>query len=366
MRSRKSNSYGRYIIVLAIVIFAGYMTVCYADENTADTSEKLRNEDIVIEDESTMEEIDYRTLMGMENENQTTNAADSGNCDADSYEMVEENNTAYLTELQNQELQKQMENENNAQLELAKLNDVDYLRQKYFQCDSTTTIDSSEINAEKLLGMDMSVDKNTDAPTILIYHTHSQEGYVDSVEGDLSTTVVGLGEYLAQLLREKYGFNVLHHEGVYDKGDRDHAYSNSLPYIEQLMKDNPSIQLVIDLHRDGVGENTRLVSNVNGTEMAPIMFFCGLSRTTALGNIDRLPNPYIENNLALAFQMQVAANQTYPGLTRRIYLKGYRYNQHICSKCMLVEVGAQTNTLQEARNSMLPLADLINQVLSKQ
>ena len=50
MRSRKSNSYGRYIIVLAIVIFAGYMTVCYADENTADTSEKLRNEDIVIED----------------------------------------------------------------------------------------------------------------------------------------------------------------------------------------------------------------------------------------------------------------------------------------------------------------------------
>ena len=77
MRSRKSNSYGRYIIVLAIVIFAGYMTVCYADENTADTSEKLRNEDIV-EDESIMEEIDYQTLMGMENENQTTNAADSG------------------------------------------------------------------------------------------------------------------------------------------------------------------------------------------------------------------------------------------------------------------------------------------------
>ncbi len=364
MRSRRSSSYGRYIIVLAVVIFAGYMTVCYTNENT-DGQRDNGVEDTIIEDESSMGELGYDTLMGMENENQAVDAVPADGNDVDSYETVAENNSAYLTELENEELQRQMENENKAELELAKLNDVDYLRQNYFQCDSTTTIDSSELNAEKLMGMDMSVDKNPDAPTILIYHTHSQEGYVDSVEGDLSTGVVGVGEYLAQLLREKYGYNVLHHEGVYDKGDRDHAYSNSLPYMEQLMKDNPSIQLVIDLHRDGVGENTRLVTNIDGTDMAQLMFFCGLSRTTALGNIDRLPNPYIENNLALAFQLQVVAKQNYPNLTRRTYLKGYRYNMHICSKCMLVEVGAQTNTLAEAKNAMVPLADMINQVISK-
>jgi stage II sporulation protein P len=64
------------------------------------------------------------------------------------------------------------------------------------------------------------------------------------------------------------------------------------------------------------------------------MFFNGLSKTTAQGDLDYLPNPYIENNLALSFQLQLAAEEYYPGWTRKIYLKGFRYNQHVCSKCL--------------------------------
>lgn len=76
------------------------------------------------------------------------------------------------------------------------------------------------------------------------------------------------------------------------------------PALEQILADNPGIDVVIDLHRDGVGENTRLVTNVNGTDMAKVMFFNGLSRTTKLGDIAYLYNPYIADNLAFSFQMR--------------------------------------------------------------
>ena len=170
------------------------------------------------------------------------------------------------------------------------------------------------------------------------------------------------GDYLTELLEEE-GFQVMHHKGEYDVGDRDHAYSKAAPSIQKIINDNPSIQVVIDLHRDGVGENTRLVTTQNGKKMAKIMFFNGLSRTTASGDIPYLKNPYISDNLAFSFQMQLAAAEYYPDFTRRIYLKGYRFNMHFCPKSMLVEVGAQTNTFEEAKNAMEPLADLFAKVL---
>jgi stage II sporulation protein P len=255
--------------------------------------------------------------------------------------------------------------EKKATVNLKKLQDFDYLRQTFYQVDSTTTIGKDQLDVDKLLSVDMTIDQTVDGPQILIYHTHSQEGYSDSVSGDPSTTVVGVGDYLTSLLTEK-GFTVLHHKGQYDVGDRDHAYSNAAPAIQQLLNDNPSIQVVIDLHRDGVNENTRLVTEQNGKKMAKIMFFNGLSRTTAAGDIPYLKNPYIADNLAFSFQMQLAAAEYYPDLTRRIYLKGYRFNMHFCPKSMLVEVGAQTNTFEEAKNAMEPLSDLLAKVLSTQ
>lgn len=247
-----------------------------------------------------------------------------------------------------------------------KLNDFDYLIQNFYQVDSTTTITGSQLNADALLGRDLRLSHDASTPQILIYHTHSQEGYADSVPGDASGTVVGVGDYLTKILTEQYGMNVIHHTGEYDVGDRDHAYSKAGPALEQILAENPSIEVVIDLHRDGVAESTRLVTNLDGTEMAQIMFFNGLSRTTSTGDIDYLYNPYIGDNLAMSFQMQLAAAEYYPGFTRRIYLKGYRYNMHYCPKTLLIEVGAQTNTVQEAMNAMVPLADILNKVLTGQ
>ena len=156
----------------------------------------------------------------------------------------------------------------------------------------------------------------------------------------------------------------MHHMGEYDVKDRDNAYSYSGPALEQILAENPSIEVVIDLHRDGVPETTRLVSEVNGKQTAQIMFFNGLSRTTANGNIAYLANPNLADNLAFSFQMKLAAEEYYPGFARATYLKGYRYNLHYRPKSLLVEVGAQTNTLEEAMNAMEPLADILHKVLA--
>ena len=245
-----------------------------------------------------------------------------------------------------------------------KLDDFDYLIQNFYQVDNTTTIGSAQLNADALLGKDVRLSHDASTPQILIYHTHSQEGYADSVPGDASMTVVGGGDYLTELLTQKYGFSVIHHTGQYDVGDRDHAYAKAGPALEQILAENQSIEVVIDLHRDGIGNNTRLVTEQNGVQMAQVMFFNGLSRTTKTGDIEYLYNPYIADNLVVSFQMQLKAAEYYPGFTRRIYLKGYRYNMHYCPKTLLIEVGAQTNTLEEAKNAMVPLADLLNKVLT--
>ena len=244
-----------------------------------------------------------------------------------------------------------------------KLQEFDYLRQNFYQVDNTTTIGSELLNATKFLEKDMTLAQEVEGPQILIYHTHSQEAYANSEPGDSSTSVVAVGDYLEVLLEQRYGIDVLHHKGQYDVEKRDSAYSNALPDLESVLEENTSIEVVIDLHRDGVPADRHLVTEINGKPTAQIMFFNGLSRTTASGNLDYLANPYIEDNLAFSFQMQLAASEYYPGFARKIYLKGYRYNMHLRPKSLLIEVGAQTNTFEEAKNAMEPLADILAKVL---
>lgn len=247
---------------------------------------------------------------------------------------------------------------------LDKLKDFDYLIQNFYTVDKMTTITSKKLDAEELLSIDCTMEKKASKPQILIYHTHSQEGYKDSEAGDASQTVVGVGDYLTKLLTEKYGYSVIHHKGTYDLEDRNNAYTNVAPAIEKILSEYPSVEVVIDLHRDGVPDTTHLVTEIDGKPTAKIMFFNGLSYSTAVGDIDYLYNPYIKENLAFSFQLQLQSVEKFPGLSRKIYLKGYRYNLHFKPKSLLVEVGAQTNTLAEAMNAMEPFAEILDSVLS--
>lgn len=250
------------------------------------------------------------------------------------------------------------------QIDLAQLKDYESLVGNFYAIDANTMIGSDQLSVDKFMKIDMTLAKQEgEGPQILIYHTHSQEAFADSVPGDVNTGIVGVGEYLTKVLTEQYGYRVLHHTGQYDVETRDNAYSRALPEVEQLLAKNPSIQVVIDLHRDEVAQDTRLVTELQGRPTAKFMFFNGLSRTRKTGDIDYLRNENQEANLAFSFQMQLKAAEYYPGLTRRIYLKGYRYNMHLCPRTLLVELGAQNNTYEEAINACDPLAHILDMVL---
>lgn len=252
-------------------------------------------------------------------------------------------------------------------LSMERLNDFEYLVSNFYTVDSVTYINPSELNASELLGKDLRIDLSTGGSKILIYHTHSQETFVDS-DNDPSTSIVGIGRYLTEILNNKYKIPTMHHEGVYDlingKLDRSEAYEFAKPEVEQILAENPSIEVVIDLHRDGVADTTHLVTEINGKPTAQIMFFNGLSRTRVNGDLVGMANPYLQDNLAFSLQMKIAAETKYPGFARRNYLRGYKYNMDLMPRMLLIEAGAQTNTVEEMRNAMEVLADLLNSVLT--
>lgn len=247
------------------------------------------------------------------------------------------------------------------------LADYDYLLGQFFILDPTTATSADQLNAASFLGEDLTIKQDAQAPQILIYHSHSQETFVDSREGEPEDTVVGVGNYLTQLLSDTYGYNVIHVTETFDiidgEIDRSRAYDFAREHIEQVLKENPSIEVIIDLHRDGVPEDRHLVTEINGKDTAQIMFYNGLSYTVSHGPVEYLPNPYIQDNLAFSFQLEYQAAQYYPDLYRGIYLAGLRYNLHLRPKALLLEAGAQTNTVQEVKNAMEPFADILNRVL---
>ncbi len=247
---------------------------------------------------------------------------------------------------------------------LARLQDYDYLMKQYFSVHASTTADRSLMKAENLLGTDVRLTKNPDVPQILIYHTHASETYADYGPVNPDASVVGAGAYLAELLKQR-GWNVIHDTTVYDrkegKLERSRAYTYALEGVQGILQEHPTIEVVLDLHRDGVSDSLRLVQEVGGKPTARIMFFQGMSRTPE-GEIAYLPNPYLQENLAFCFQMQLYCSR-YPGFTRKIYLKGLRYNLHLRRRSSLIEAGAQTNTKEEAWNAMELLAEAVDAVL---
>ena len=252
-------------------------------------------------------------------------------------------------------------------LSRGKLSDYDYLMNNFYIVDENTDASAAKINAAEFLAEDFSLSHGPLEPQILIYHSHSQETFSDSREGEEEDSIVGVGNYLTSLLTEKYGYQVIHVKEAFDmmsgELDRSKAYDYACDYVEKVLEENPSVEVVIDLHRDGIDEDRRLVTEINGKETAQILFYNGLSYTNTQGQVSYLPNPYIQDNLAFSFQLEYQAALYYPTFYRGIYLAGLRYNLHLRKRSLLLEAGAQTNTVQEVKNAMEPFADILNRVL---
>ncbi len=244
---------------------------------------------------------------------------------------------------------------------LDQLKDINFLIRNFYIVDGSTKITETLFNAEKLLDKDMKLKQDNKSPQILIYHTHSKEAYANSRAGNSEDTVVGVGSYLTDILKDKYGYNVIHDTTAYDYGadGRNVAYTRTKAALNTILKKNPTIEVVIDLHRDG--GNARTVT-INGKETARVMLFNGLSRDNE-GPITYLDNPNLQNNLAFSLQMQLKSKELYPNFFVKNYLKPLRYNMHVRPKCLLVELGTEENTIESAKNAMVPFAKVLDSVL---
>ncbi len=243
------------------------------------------------------------------------------------------------------------------------LKDINFLVRNCYIVHNSTKVTENLFDAEKLLSKDMTMKQKNDAPQILIYHTHSQEAYIDSRPGKVEDTVVGIGDYLTDILEEKYDYNVIHDTSKYDvvdgKHDRNGAYDRGKAGLTKILEKNPTIEVMIDLHRD---EGSPRIVILNGKETANIMLFNGLSRDQN-GPITYLDNPNLSDNLAFSLQLQLKSKAVYPKFFYRNFLKSYRFNMHFRPKSLLIELGTVENTVESAYNAMEPFASLLDSIL---
>ncbi|WP_317366742.1 stage II sporulation protein P [uncultured Tyzzerella sp.] len=345
-------------IILVIILFFNINEVAFGEIMLYDTLSGYKiNEDV----KDIFKKDDYIAVSNIENKE---------NEEIGDIEILGLDDISYEHEKTDEEVEKSTQI-NSDNIDTDKLNDLDYLRQKFYVVDAKTGMSKDYFDVNKFINTDLKIEKSQSEPKVLIFHTHPHEMFKDSNENDINEGIVGVGTRLANLLEEEYGIKTLHiTESSFDtingRLQRNGAYERMEPVIQKVLEENPSIELVIDLHRDGVNENTRLVENINGKPTAKIMFFNGISRIMEngkLNNISNLPNPNIYTNLALSFNMQKEATEKYPGFTRKIYIKPYRYSLHLKPKTMLIEAGAQNNTKEEMYNAMEILAELINNVI---
>jgi len=231
------------------------------------------------------------------------------------------------------------------------------------------------------------IDNNK--PYLLIYHTHTMEAYAATEKNkyiatygydrtdDLNYTVAKVGDYLAEYFK-KEGISVLHDKTIHDY-NYDKSYVNSFATVSKILKEYPSIKAAIDLHRDGYGAvmkpgvetipvlsnlpnqdfRKRYVMDINGEKVAKVSFIIGSRRTPEMKEDWR-------KNYEFAKKISDKLNELYPGLSLGVQVKPYsEYNQHLLEKSILIELGSNYNTLEEAIATTKYLAKAISEVIKQ-
>ena len=205
----------------------------------------------------------------------------------------------------------------------------------------------------------------SDAPTILIYHTHTTEAYTQTDSerytekgqwrtDDNTKNIVAVGEVLKEILEKEYGFRVIHDTTDHEPPKLSTAYDRSVATMERYHKEYPSIVLFIDLHRDAYNAENAPCDylNINGVETARLMLVVGKGEKYS-------DKPYYESNIAFAQRITEHLQSIDQKLCRPVRVKPGRYNQHVAPNCILVEVGHNANTLSQAKAAMPYLAESI-------
>lgn len=201
----------------------------------------------------------------------------------------------------------------------------------------------------------LSLVRGSTKPQVLIMHTHTTECYMSYDAGfynaddptrtdDPTKNMVAVGERVAKELRAA-GIGVIHDTAIHDQ-PYNTAYSHSKAAVERYLKQYPSIRVVLDLHRDAIYSDStthvKPTAVIDGKKAAQVMIIVGMKNTKAV------PNTHTAENLAFGARLQQALHKTYPGLARPMLLADARYNQQLTNGSLLIEMGSDANTLEEA------------------
>ena len=229
-----------------------------------------------------------------------------------------------------------------------------------------------EIDIQKYLNGKVYANVDKKEPAVLVYHTHTTETYEildrDFYSKDRSSrsensgeNMVRVGEEICKIL-EKNGYKAIHDKTIYDK-EYSGAYERSGKNISNILKENPSIQIVLDIHRDAIypkdGSRIKPVAEIGGRKAAQIMIISGCED----GNVTNFPN--WEKNLSFAIQLQNKLKNDYPQLVRPLMFCSRKYNMHLTPCSLLIEIGTDANTLSEAVYSAELFAESLSEFLKE-
>lgn len=215
--------------------------------------------------------------------------------------------------------------------------------------------ESLNIKSELSSSLELKIKKSKE-PEVLIVHTHATESYMNEDRAyytaqdkprneDNNKNVVKVGETFAEVLK-KGGISVLHDKTHHDSPSYNQSYSRAKTTINEYLSKYPSIKVVVDIHRDSIAmtgnDKCKPTAEINGKKAAQVMLVVGSQTGTVSGF------PDWKQNLRLALRFQQTMEATYPGLARSMLFCSRKYNMNLTKGSMLLEVGTDANTLEEA------------------
>lgn len=224
---------------------------------------------------------------------------------------------------------------------------------------------SFAVDTDALFGRDIDflpVEIDSAEPQVLIFHTHTTESFEGSDRtDDEEKNVVAVGNVIEKCLSDR-GVNVLHCKTVHDY-DYNGSYLRSYETVETLLAENPSVKVVLDVHRDGItyedGSGLRVTADINGETQAQFMLVLGTDE-------GGLYHPNWEQNLSFGLKIQQSMNEKYPGLARPLDLRTERFNQCLSPGMLIVECGGNGNTLDEVKRGAVSFSDALFDVITAQ
>lgn len=194
---------------------------------------------------------------------------------------------------------------------------------------------------------------------VILYHTHNAEDYkpsagVSKSEGQ-NGGVATAADALLESLEKKHGIRTIHAKTLHDYPDWSHSYNNSLKTAKALLKSYPTVKIIFDVHRDaGYTSKNPTTTVINGKNAAKILLVVGANHDN------------YQQNLAFAQALEDKAGKLYPTLFKGIHIaQSARYNQQIHPHALIVEVGSDLNTQEEASYAMECFADVCAEVLKE-